>query len=267
MTQTSDHDGRRTNLEATEQVGDVKCAEVDEVSVGDADVDRHDGKEEAEEFRDVEAMAVEEEEAESAGGKEGIDAWEGAAHCADSEVEEGADEVAYNEEGKATTPDGIWDEMECVNANDTKVWFEIEDLLRLELFEYKRRDPLSVHGYLDIDKMDNGQFRTYFCFEQNDVRRLKSALLLPDVVRTPRDVSIPGDEALRLTLRPLAYPNRLRELEPLFGRHYSVISSATNVVLAHIENTFGYLLRDINNHVWLDLPKLEVFSQVRSDEM
>lgn len=64
-------------------------------------------------------------------------------------------------------------------------WSEIEDLLCLELFEYTRRDPLSVHGYLDIDKMDSGQFRTYFRFEQNDVRRLKSALLLPDVVRTP----------------------------------------------------------------------------------
>ncbi|KAH6937489.1 hypothetical protein HPB50_000756 [Hyalomma asiaticum] len=140
-------------------------------------------------------------------------------------------------------------------------WSEIEDLLCSELFEYTRRDPLSVHGYLDIDKMDSGQFRTYFRFEQNDVRRLKSALLLPDVLRTPQGVSIPGDEALCLTLRRLAYPNRLRELEPLFGRHYSVISSATNAVLAHIESSFGYLLRDVNNHVWLDLPKLEVFSQ------
>ncbi|KAH7943180.1 hypothetical protein HPB52_006225 [Rhipicephalus sanguineus] len=39
----SDHDGRRSNPEATEQAGDEKCAEVDEVSVGDADVGCHDG--------------------------------------------------------------------------------------------------------------------------------------------------------------------------------------------------------------------------------
>ncbi|KAH7944646.1 hypothetical protein HPB52_022972 [Rhipicephalus sanguineus] len=140
-------------------------------------------------------------------------------------------------------------------------WYEIEHLLYLELFEYTRRDPLSVHGYLDIDEMDSGQVRTYFRFEQNDVRRIKSALLLPDVVRTLQGVSIWGDAALCLTLRRLAYPNRLRDLKPLFGRHYLVISSATIVVLAHVESTSGYLLRDVNNHVLLDLPKLEDFSQ------
>ncbi|XP_075535024.1 uncharacterized protein LOC142570536 [Dermacentor variabilis] len=128
-------------------------------------------------------------------------------------------------------------------------------------FQYTRRDLLSLHGYLDIDGMDSGQFRTYFRFEQHDVRRLQRALLLPEVVSTPQCVNIPGVESLCLTLRRLAYPNRLRELEPLFGRHYSVISSATNAVLAHIESTFGHLLRDMNNHFWLDLAQLEAFSQ------
>ncbi|KAH7965270.1 hypothetical protein HPB49_005786 [Dermacentor silvarum] len=109
--------------------------------------------------------------------------------------------------------------------------------------------------------MDSGQFRTYFRFDKHDVRRLHRALRLPEVVSTPQCVNISGVESLCLTLRRLAYPNRLQELEPLFGRHYSVISSATNAVLAHIESTFGHLLRDVNNHLWLDVAKLEVFSQ------
>ncbi|XP_075539944.1 uncharacterized protein LOC142574822 [Dermacentor variabilis] len=143
----------------------------------------------------------------------------------------------------------------------TLKWSEIEDLLCQEVFQYTRGDPLSLHGYLDIDGMDSGQFRTYFRFEQHDVRRLQRALLLPEVVSTPQCVNIPGVESLCLTLRRLAYPNRLRELEPLFGRHNSVISSATNAVLAHIESTFGHLLRNMNNHFWLCLAQLETFSQ------
>ncbi|XP_070384926.1 uncharacterized protein [Dermacentor albipictus] len=143
----------------------------------------------------------------------------------------------------------------------TLKWSEIEDLLCLEVLQYTRQEPLSAHGYLNIDRMDSGQFRTYFRFEQDDLRRLQGALRLPEVLSTPQCVKIPGDESLCLTLRRLAYPNRLRELESLFGRHYSVISSATNAVLAHIESTFGYLLQDANNHSWLDLAKLEDFSQ------
>ncbi|KAH7937281.1 hypothetical protein HPB49_009976 [Dermacentor silvarum] len=138
---------------------------------------------------------------------------------------------------------------------------DIEDLLYLEVFQYRRRDPLSLHGFLDIDGMDSGQFRTYFRFEKYDVRRLHRALRLPEVVPTTQCVNISGVESRCLTLRRLAYPNKRRELEPLFGRHYSVISSATNVVRAHIGSTFGHLLRDVNNQLWLDLAKLVVLSQ------
>ncbi|KAH8039006.1 hypothetical protein HPB51_004826 [Rhipicephalus microplus] len=109
--------------------------------------------------------------------------------------------------------------------------------------------------------MDRGQFRTYFRFERDDVRSLCRALQVPENVTTPQGVHVSGVEALCLTLRRSAYPNRLRELEPLFGRHYSVISSATNAVLAHINSTFEHLLLDVNNHTWLDIAKLQLFSE------
>ncbi|KAH7935252.1 hypothetical protein HPB52_004951 [Rhipicephalus sanguineus] len=126
-----DHYGRRSNVEAAEQVGDEKYAEVDELSVDYADVDCHDGKE-TEEFRDVEAAAVDEERAENAGGDDDTDAWEGAAHGADSEVEEGADEVAHYEEGKGLTRDGEWDEMECMDADDEKVVDDVDGAVSAE---------------------------------------------------------------------------------------------------------------------------------------
>ncbi|XP_064462205.1 uncharacterized protein LOC135372615 [Ornithodoros turicata] len=141
---------------------------------------------------------------------------------------------------------------------------EIEDLLLLEILDdvpRPRRDPLSACGLLSIDQMDSGLFHTYFRFEKDHIRRLQSALHIPATVLTAQKVVIPGDEALCITLRRLAYPNRLRELEKLFGRHYSTISSVTNTVLSHIDEKFFHLLQDANNHAWLNLDALKRFSQ------
>ncbi|KAH7956539.1 hypothetical protein HPB52_010332 [Rhipicephalus sanguineus] len=125
MKKKREHYGRRSNVEAAEQVGDEQYAEVDELSVDYADVDCHDGKE-REEFGDVEAAAIDEERAENAGGDDDTDAWEGAADGADSEAEEGADEVAYYGERKGLARDGEWDEMECVDADDAKVVDDVD---------------------------------------------------------------------------------------------------------------------------------------------
>ncbi|XP_037518381.1 dentin sialophosphoprotein [Rhipicephalus sanguineus] len=76
-----DHDGRRSDVEATENAGDDKYAEVDEVSVAYAPVDCHDGNEEAEESRDGEVAAVEERKDEdNAGSDDGTGNWEGVAN-------------------------------------------------------------------------------------------------------------------------------------------------------------------------------------------
>ncbi|KAK8780176.1 hypothetical protein V5799_018485 [Amblyomma americanum] len=140
-------------------------------------------------------------------------------------------------------------------------WSEIEDLLCLEVFGQNRRDPLSVHGLVNIDTVDSGVFRTAFRFEKDDIRRLQRALLIPDALTTPQRVTVPGDEALCITLRRLAYPNRLRDLEDVFWRQSSTLSSVTNTILQHLEEKFSHLLDDVNNHFWLNIDTLERFSQ------
>ncbi|KAL1483949.1 hypothetical protein MTO96_032860 [Rhipicephalus appendiculatus] len=141
-------------------------------------------------------------------------------------------------------------------------WSEIEDLLVLEVLGETRRDPLSSRGLLNIDAMDNGMFRTYFRFEKEDIRKLRVALRIPETVVTAQRVPVPGDEALCITLRRLAYPNRLKDLEDFFGRHSSTISSLTTKVLRHIDEKFFHLLDDVNNHSWLTIDTLENFSKV-----
>ncbi|KAL1476683.1 hypothetical protein MTO96_036332 [Rhipicephalus appendiculatus] len=61
--------------------------------------------------------------------------------------------------------------------------------------------------------MDNGMFKTCFRFEKADIRKLRVALRIPETVVTTQRVPVPGDEALCITLRRLAYRNRLKDLE------------------------------------------------------
>ncbi|KAL1480100.1 hypothetical protein MTO96_051317 [Rhipicephalus appendiculatus] len=95
-----------------------------------------------------------------------------------------------------------------------------------------------------------------------DLTDLLSALLVPEEIVSAQCVRVPGKEALCMTLRRLSYPNRLCELELLFNRHSSVISSVVSTVLAHMEYYFNHLLADLKTHRWLNLIALENFSEV-----
>ncbi|KAL3205896.1 hypothetical protein MRX96_040577 [Rhipicephalus microplus] len=72
-------------------------------------------------------------------------------------------------------------------------------------------------------------------FQKGDLEDLMEALLIPEEVVSAQRVRVSGREALCMTLRRLAYPNRLCELELFFRRHSSVISSVVSKVLAHID--------------------------------
>ncbi|KAH8041758.1 hypothetical protein HPB51_017578 [Rhipicephalus microplus] len=96
--------------------------------------------------------------------------------------------------------------------------------------------------------MDNGMFQTCFRFEKEVIVKVRVALRIPEMVITAQRLPIPGDEALCITLRRLAYPNRLKDLENFFDRHSSTISSLTIEVLRHIDEKFFHLLYDVNNH-------------------
>lgn len=71
------------------------------------------------------------------------------------------------------------------------------------------------HSLFSIDNTDNWVFCTLFSFEKDDLRRLWSIMLLLDVVYSycAQKMPAPGDEAICITLRRLAYPNRLCELK------------------------------------------------------
>ncbi|KAL1418509.1 hypothetical protein MTO96_025893 [Rhipicephalus appendiculatus] len=111
---------------------------------------------------------------------------------------------------------------------------EIDDILLLQCAPAVRHN-LCERGLFDVEAMDSDDFYRLFRFRKMDLPDLLSALLVPEEIVSPQRVRVPGKEALCMTLRRLSYPNRLCELELLFNRHSSVISSVVSTVLAHME--------------------------------
>ncbi|KAH7938984.1 hypothetical protein HPB52_003328 [Rhipicephalus sanguineus] len=126
----------------------------------------------------------------------------------------------------------------------SSLWNEIDDLLMTkrqpELLQgslddvehYFRRESASKllcycseHGLLDIDNIELSLFSQQFRFQKDDLSELFRALKLPEIMKSPQNVTVPGREASCITLRRLAYPNRWCDLEAIFGRHSSVMSS------------------------------------------
>ncbi|CAN7948011.1 unnamed protein product [Ixodes hexagonus] len=114
--------------------------------------------------------------------------------------------------------------------------------------------------------MQDETFRRQFRFHKEDLAALQSGLQIPATVTTAQGVAVPGDEALCIVLRRLAYPNRLFDLEGVFGRHSSTLSSISNIIMGHINERFGHLLSNMNNHSWLTIAKLEMCSQAVSNK-
>ncbi|XP_042145608.1 protein ALP1-like [Ixodes scapularis] len=139
-------------------------------------------------------------------------------------------------------------------------WPEIEAIYSVQSEPVPRRN-IGQHGFVDVPNMDEWTFKRSFRFEKMDLEDLVAALTIPAEVKSAQRVRVPGYEALCMTLRRLAYPNRLCDLERTFGRHSSVISSVVSTVMAHIEYQFGHLLSDLTNHKWLDVPCLKKLSE------
>ncbi|CAN8004681.1 unnamed protein product [Ixodes hexagonus] len=109
--------------------------------------------------------------------------------------------------------------------------------------------------------MDELDVVRQFRFTKADVPHLRSALLIPETLSVNGGVRLSGDEALAIALRRLSYPNRLCDLELVFGRHSSALSRVCTDVHRHIERTFGHLLTDLTSHSWLHPRQLDVFAK------
>ncbi|XP_075738061.1 uncharacterized protein LOC142777476 [Rhipicephalus microplus] len=140
-------------------------------------------------------------------------------------------------------------------------WKYIDDLLIMDLLQPQPWRNLHENGVLDIDANDGTTCYRNFRFHKGDLDDLIVGLLIPGEVMSAQRVRVSDSEALCMTLRRLAYPNRLCDLETIFNRHSSMISCVVSKVMSHIEYYFGHLLADLTVHGWMNLQNQQLFSQ------
>lgn len=90
---------------------------------------------------------------------------------------------------------------------------------------------------------------------------MAKALKVPDEFTTDSGHKSTGQEGLCILLRRLAYPNRLTDLEALFGKSGPALSQIINFMTNHIYNNFGHILSHLSNLPWLTLDRLRLYAQ------
>ena len=102
---------------------------------------------------------------------------------------------------------------------------ENDDDLLLLSFSRKEESAISYQK-LDIEKLTNDQCRTMFRFDRDDIKILCHALQICENRTTATNI-----EGLCIVLLRIAYPCRLDDLEPVFGKSKAEISHIFNYVL------------------------------------
>ena len=98
-----------------------------------------------------------------------------------------------------------------------------------------------------------------FRFQKDDLRRLKTALHVPDNMTLPNRTVFVGIDGLCIMLRRLAYPSRLCDMEQMFGCGASELGLIFNAMIDFIHERFSTRLTNLDQE-WLDIAHLERYA-------
>lgn len=160
---------------------------------------------------------------------------------------------------------------------------DLDDAIFLHLFDNEfLGNRAMLYGRFSFANISNVEAKTMFRFNKNDIPRLAVSLGIPENIQTRDNIPISGwfqcttiqyynvrnflsflaVDGLCILLRRLAYPNRLKDLEAVFGFCDRAISSISNTVMDIIYNNKGHLLQNLANVPWLNEAKLRTYSEV-----
>ena len=94
--------------------------------------------------------------------------------------------------------------------------------------------------------MNSAECKAEFRVEKHDLPRLVAALQLPPVFKCEQRSICDDMEGLCILLKRVAYPCRLSDLIPRFGRPVSVISLISNDVIDYIYDVHGHRITQWN---------------------
>ena len=135
------------------------------------------------------------------------------------------------------------------------VFDDIEFLLLYEASNKKNPAlPYWKYDHFDITRLTDEECKADFRFGIAELPLLAQALKIPESFVCKNGTVAGGMEGLCILLRRYAYPCRLSDLIPMFGRSVPELSEIVSEVSGHIFNTHGYLLRTLNQP-WLQREK------------
>ena len=111
----------------------------------------------------------------------------------------------------------------------------------------------------NLENLTEDESKTELRFIPADILILKDSLRILDTFTCSNGTVASGVEGLRIVLKRYAYPCRLSDMIPRFGRSVTELSEICTEVTGFIYNTHGYLLRSLNQP-WLAPTKLQQYA-------
>ena len=123
-------------------------------------------------------------------------------------------------------------------------------------FPYWKFDRIEVQ----LGDMSEAEVKAEFRFGPSEIDLLSQALRIPGTFSCLNGTVASGEEGLLMLLKRFAYPCRLSDMVPRFGRSVPEISLILAEVTDHVVTSQGHLLQDLDQP-WLQPQYLEEFAR------
>ena len=119
--------------------------------------------------------------------------------------------------------------------------------------------PYWLYDRFDLTRVTDEECKAEFRFGLAELPLLAKVLAIPGAFVCRNGTVATGMEGLCILLRRFAYPCRLSDLIPRFGRSVPELSEIISEVSSHIFDNYGYLLQSLNQP-WLQPDCLQSFA-------
>lgn len=147
--------------------------------------------------------------------------------------------------------------------------FEEEEVIQI-IMDQNRKNPLIPYWNYDcieatLGDMNEAELKVEFRFGSGEINLLYEALRIPELFTCINRTVATGLEGKLMFLKRFAYPCRLGDMIPRFGRSIPELSLILSEVTEFIVSTHGHLLQDMDQP-WLRAAQLELFALVISQK-
>ena len=160
---------------------------------------------------------------------------------------------------------GNYDQVQEFLVRANKVYLIYDEDLSFLQDLHQGKNPVFPYWRcekLNLDLMDQYEFKAEFRMRRNDVYTLFGTLNLPEELQCYNGAVVESAEALCILLRRVAYPCRYGNLVQRFTSPVPQLLLITNLVITNRFDGFGHLLQTMDQP-WLSRPNAVLFAKVK----